>query len=386
MSDSALNVWTAQDALDLLNDYLGQNAAGVNARDMRRAVIESYDELCAERKWSHFTRPRYFELHAAVSGTLFYTESTRLFTIDAGTFPTWAEGATLSIGDVRYRIAALPSTTTATPVVGLEPIADIATGTPFTLYQGTILLPENFQSLVKPLDESNVSYDTIYVPPEEWEFYNRYDSSTGHPVMWTIMADPNYLTRQALHLWPAPDSDRTLSFVGRYYPRNVRRFGYLAAEFTGTVSVSGNTATGVGTSFTADMIGSIIRISNDATNYPDGPGGNNPYAYQRIITAVGSTTSLTTGGDAISTSGKKFRISDPLDVSRPMLDAVWRGCERKVAGAKKGTADQDRAEQRYETALMKAKSSDSNIPSGKMSPWQRKVTRSQWVIGEDDLS
>jgi hypothetical protein len=384
MSDNALNVYAFQDAIDLLNDYLGQNAAGVTTREMNRAVIQAYDELCAEKKWSHLTRPYSLELPAPESGTLSYNATTGVFTIDTGTFPSWAVGATLSVGDVRYPIATRPSTTTLTPVSTNLPVDDIDTGTTFSIYKNIYTLPENFQSLVNPLDEANISEWSCYVPPDEWEFYNRYDESQGSPVLWTIMADPNFLGRDALHLWPAPDSNRTLEFLGRFYPRGLKRTGYRAADYAGTVSLSGNTITGTSTTFTSDMVGSLIRVSANATTAPDGIDGNNPYETQRIITAYSSATSLTFGGDAVSASTRKYRITDPLDVPRHMLDAVWRGCERKVAHLK-GTSEQDRAEVTYSNALRKAKSSDTRNPNARQSCWDSRPIRTEWRQGEDDF-
>lgn len=383
MADNAQNVYAYQDAVDLLVDWLGGNADAAASRDIRRAVLEAYDELCGERQWSHFTRVHQLELQAPVDGTLAYSESTNLFTIDgADTWPTWAEGATLSVGDVRYRIATRNSSTTLTPVSGNTPIADIATGTAFNLYKGIYTLPENFISLVEPLDETNVSIDARYCPADEWAFYDRYDESTGSVCIWTIMADPNNLGRQAIHLYPAPDSNRTLAFLGRFYPRAIRLTGYRTEESVGTVSLSGNTATGTNTTFSDSMIGSLIRVSPSATAAPDGIGGNTPYAYQRIITAVASTTSLTFGGDAVSTSGKKYRITDPLDISRPMVDALWRACEAKVAH-KKGTSQIEPSLVAARIALQKARENDDHQPSGKQSCWDRRTTRSQWLQSDE---
>lgn len=383
MADNALNIYTYQDAVDLLVDYLGGNAEAAAARDVRKAILEAYDELCGEKKWSHLSRPHYVHTELPESGTLAYDSTTGLFTIDTGTFPTWAVGATLSIGDLRVRVATRPSSTTLTAVDSTVPAADIATGTSFTIFTDIITLPENFMSLVKPLDEGNNSSISKFVPADEWAYYTRYDESQGSPLIWTVMADPVYLGRQALHLWPAPDTKRTIGFLGRFYPRMLNFTGYRTADRVGTVSLSGNTITGTSTTFSADMVGSVIRVSANSTAYPEGRGGDNPYQYQRIITAYSSATSLTFGGDAVSASTRKYCITDPVDISRPMLDAFMRGCERKVAH-KKGTSEQDRAETTYMNALAKAMSSDSNIPNAAMSCWDVRNRVARWVQGADD--
>lgn len=383
MADNALNIYTYQDAVDLLVDYLGGNAEAASARDVRKAILEAYDELCGEKKWSHLSRSHYVQTELPVTGTLAYDAGTTTFTIDTGTFPTWAVGATLSVGDLRCRITARPTSTTLTPADATLPSDDIATGTAFSIYTDVITLPETFMSLVKPLDESNNSLLSQYVPPDEWAYYTRYDESQGSPLVWTIMADPIYIGRQALHVWPAPDTKRTIGFLGRFYPRSLNFTGYRTADRAGTVSLSGNTITGTSTTFTSDMVGCVIRVSANSTASPEGRGGDNPYAYQRIITAYSSATSLTFGGDAVSASTRKYCITDPVDIARPMLDAFMRGCERKVAH-KKGTSEQDRAEAVYLTALAKARSSDSAIPNAKMSCWDMRRRVTQWVQGADE--
>lgn len=383
MADNALRIYTYQDAVDLLVDYLGGNAEAAATRDVRKAVLEAYDELCGEKRWSHLSRSHYLQTELPETGTLAYDAGTNMFTIDSSTFPTWAAGATLSVGDLRCRITTRNSSTTLTPHESTTPADDIATGTTFTIYKDVITLPENFISLVKPLDESNSSANCHYVTPDEWAYYSRYDQSQGSPVAWTIMADPIYLGRQAVHLWPAPDTKRTIGFLGRFYPRRLKYSGYRTAERVGTVSLSGNTITGTSTTFTSDMVGALIRISENGTDYPDGEGGNSPYEYQRIITAYSSATSLTFGGDAITASGRRYCISDPIDLDRPVMDAFWRGCERKVAH-KKGTAEQDRAEGTYASALAKALALDSKFPSAKMSCWDTRNTGARWVQGEDE--
>lgn len=383
MADNALNIYTYQDAVDLLVDYLGGNAEAASARDVRKAILEAYDELCGEKAWSHLSRTHYVHTELPETGTLAYDSSTGIFTIDTGTFPSWAVGATLSIGDLRVRVATRPSSTTLTAVDSMQPADDIATGTSFTIYTDVITLPETFMSLVKPLDESTGSPECKYVPADEWAYYTRYDESQGSPLIWTIMADPVYLGRQALHLWPAPDTKRTIGFLGRFYPRSLNITGYRTNDRAGTVSLSGNTITGSSTAFSADMVGSVIRVSANSTAYPEGRGGDNPYQYQRIITAYSSATSMTFGGDAVSASTRKYCITDPVDVSRGMLDAFMRGCERKVAH-KRGTSEQDRAEQVYMNALIKAKSLDSSTPNARLSAWDVRPRSARWIQGEDD--
>lgn len=360
MADTADLLYTYQDAVDALSDYLGGNAAAQASRDIRRAILESYDELCGEKEWTHFTRPHFEQVYSPVTGTCSY--SAGLFTIDSGTWPSWAEGATLSVGDVRYRISARSSSTTLTPVSDQAPVSDIAADTDFTIFKDIIRLPTTFLSMANPLGEGGNTLFAQYVTPERWLQLSRFSADSGQSVLWTIMADPVYKGRQALHVWPAPGVDGTIAFLGKFYPRSLKFTGHNTAERVGTVAVDATTlvATGTSTTFRADMIGSVMRISYDGTNSPEGPGGINPYQYQRFISAYSSGTSITLQGDALAAnvSGRKYTISDPIDIARSMWDAFLRGAERRVAN-KKGVAAVSLAEQAYTVALRKAMAADS---------------------------
>jgi hypothetical protein len=358
MADTAQNIYTFQDAIDLLVDFTGSNQGANISRDMRKSVLEAYEEIVGKKDWRCFQRPDRLQTYAPETGTLAYDLATNTFTIDSGTFPSWAEGATISIGEVRYRVASRPTTTTVTAVSTQAPIDDIATGTDFTIFKDILTLPDGFKAMSPPQGEGGSSFWTHYVTPEQWHRLSRTDDATGEVVVWTIMADPIYSGRQAVHLWPAPDADGTIDYLGRFYPRRLFYSGYRPNDRVGTISVSGTTVTGTNTAFTADHVGSVLRISEDGTNHPEGVGGLYPYQYQRLITGYSSATSITVSGDSLGTlTGRKYTISDPINVSRGMLNAIWRGCERKVS-YKKGAASQAAAEAAYTQALKDAMADD----------------------------
>jgi hypothetical protein len=376
--------YTYQDAVDVLVDYLGGNVAASASRDIRRAVQESYDDLCGRRRWSHFQRPHRLEVYAPVEVTASYDETTNLFTIGSGSWPAWAEGATISDGVTRYRIKERTSSTALTPTATQSPTGDLSSRT-MTIYKDIITLPEEFMELDQPLGQSGSAVFAEYIPPARWMEFARFSDATGESCYWTVMADPVYTGRQAVHLWPAPHDAGTIDFLGKFYPRRIKLTGHLPAERSGTISVSGSTVTGVGTAFRSDMVGSALRISIDGTSCPEGLGGLNPYQYQRIITGYSSATSITIGGATVGTvTSKKYTISDPLDIARHMYTAVLRGAERRVAH-KKGTSAVPLAEQAYAAALADAMADDSPSMTG-ASCWdamQRRGFRQTWVQGGD---
>lgn len=384
MADNAQNIYTFQDAIDLLVDFTGSNQGANISREMRKAVLEAYDELVGRKDWRHFQRPDRLRCYAPERGTLAYDLTTNTFTIDSGTFPTWAEGATISVGEVRYRVASRPTSTTVTATSTQAPIADIVTGTSFVIYKDILTLPDGFQAMSAPKGEGGSAFWTHYISPSAWMQLARSADSTGEVVVWTVMPDPIYSGRQAVYLWPAPDDDRTIDYLGKFYPRRLFYSGYRPSDRAGAISVSGNTVTGVGTSFTADMVGSILRISEDGTNLPEGVGGLYPYQHQRYITAYSSATSITIGGTSPGTlNTRKYTVSDPIDVSRAMLNAFWRGCERNIS-YKKGGASLESAEQKYSVSLQNA-INDDEPARGPRSCWDPAVGTlvQYWIQGGD---
>jgi hypothetical protein len=384
MADNAQNIATFQDAIDLLVDFTGSNQGANISREMRKSVLEAYDELVGKKDWRHFVRPDRLQTYEPETGTLAYDLATNTFTIDGGTFPSWAEGATISIGDVRYRVASRPTTTTATAVPSQAPFDDIATGTEFTIFKDILTLPDNFQAMSAPKGEGGSAFWTHYVSPAKWHQLARADGSTGEVLCWTIMPDPVFSGRQAVHLWPAPHADSSIDYLGKFYPRRLFYSGYRPTDRVGTVSVSGNTVTGTNTAFTAEMVGSILRIGEDGTNHPEGAGGLYPYQHQRYITAYSSATSITIGGTSPGTlTTRKYVVTDPIDVSRPMLNALWRACELRMA-YKKGGASLAAAKEEYTQALRDAMQADEPNRSPR-SCWDSSVgdVVQYWIQGGD---
>jgi hypothetical protein len=356
MADNVDNIATYQDASDRLVRYLEGNSAAVF--DIRTAILEAYEELCGAAEWKHFVRPYAIEVVLPVTGTCSYSASTGQFTIDTGTWPSWAAGATISIGDGRYRIRTRTSSTVLTADASLRPVDDIDALTEFLIFKDIYTLPDNFMEIAEPRTRGS-SFWNRYVSPDEWHFQTHTSGATGTSWLHTIMADPYNTGRLALHLAPAPDVHTTINFIAKFHPRRLKRSGARSSEYTGTVSTTGATITGTGTAFTSDMVGSIIRFSENGTEKPDGLGGLVPYQYQRLIDTFSSTTSLTYSGDAFTdVAGRKFVISDPIDVGRSMLPAFWRACELKLC-VKKGLPQYSQADREYTKALRIAMEANS---------------------------
>ncbi len=184
-------------------------------------------------------------------------------------------------------------------------------------------------------------------------------------------------------LYPAPDNVYPLEFIYRRRPRALLIDKYQ----DGTVATNNNTTvTGTGTAWAAKHIGSVLRISSDNVDYPTGPFGVNLAAYEQIITAVGSATSLTIDSTIPAVGGPfKYTISDPVDIEDgAMLTAFLRGCERQIA-IRRVMKDRPDAFALYERALMEARDADvrTSVQRGVKYEWTHRLQPKNYPITAD---
>jgi len=134
----------------------------------------------------------------------------------------------------------------------------------------------------------------------------------------------------AARFYPRPASAYTFDFIYQRRPRQLN----IADYNTGTVACPSTTAvTGTSTAWGTKHIGSVIRFAAAGeVNPPTGLQGLYPYAYERIITDVGSTTTLTIDEALPETlTGAKYRISDPLDIEDgASLTGLMRSMEKQM--------------------------------------------------------
>ena len=162
--------------------------------------------------------------------------------------------------------------------------------------------------------------------------FERHVRASANPPQWfAIGADPLRYGQMAMYVQYEPDTAEGLRMWYRRYPRKIKYTGGETSSSAGTVYVSGTEIVGTDTSFTSDMVGSVIRFG-DSTNKPTGVRGINPYSEQRVIKSVESATSATLDSAASTVpAGSKYVVSDPIDLRPTMLEAFFRGCEWKLS-------------------------------------------------------
>ena len=360
--------WTYDDAIQHVLEYDGgDNPGGDKAayRSARRAVQTAYRELSTVRRWSYYQQVGGIVTNDDYStGTIAYDHTggaeERYVTLSSGTFPTWAVYGVLVIDDVPYEVATYEDTTHITLSVNTNPGADVSSGETYTLYRDTYPMPVDFIAADQFIAVGTSSAVPQYLSPGAWLERQQGNLSVGTPRYFTFTNDPNYQGVMAVRFWPPPDAAYTFRFIYHRRPRPLIVESYK----TGTVTATSGSTTlpGSGTVWTSAMIGSTIRFSANAVDYPTGREGANPFAYERTIMDVATTTSLTLDSSLSETlTGVKYVISDPVDIEDgAMLVAFQRGCEKQLSIFRNKDSKRD-AFGFYDQALERAREADARF-------------------------
>jgi len=199
-----------------LIDYLIVSSFGgpqdAEQKDIKQAIIRSYDELTTMRDWSYYHVHGRIILQAPYStGTV--TSSGTTVTLTGGTWPSWAAtGAYLKVGEEICRVATRSSGSVVTLDTTLSLKADV-TGQPYTLYRSVYPLPADFRNMDEPSDEFNW-WSGLYVTPDEAMKLDRVSNSSGEPYHWTVIKNPDG-TGWAIKLIGYPTKLETLDFTYR---------------------------------------------------------------------------------------------------------------------------------------------------------------------------
>jgi hypothetical protein len=363
-------ILTYSDALSYLKDYCGVDSDPATARMAYYAVRAALNRLGRNNPWSYYLRRLPLVTVASYStGTIAYTNSTRTVTLTTGTWPSWAARGTLIIDDIHYPVYSRTSDSVIILSQEANPGEDIAAGESYEIYRDAYPLPVDFISLESPLIRVEENRPIAFVPPDLFNEYRASNNEPSDPLICTVTRDrpwigPNdvdiALPRMAVLFKPPPDSAERYEAFYRFRPREM--LIPAGSYTTGTVTESGATVTGVGTAFTSDMVGAVIRFGTSST-LPGGVQSADKYQYQRIVTARASATSITidseiSGGIA---TGVKYEISDPLDVEP---GAMWEAflrlceCELDIVRHKGDIRSMQFAETRAKDAIKEARAAD----------------------------
>ncbi len=358
-------LFTYQDAVQGMLDFIGSDSSGPAKRDARRAVQDGLRELANFHPWNYYrTIGRLTTVAQYQEGTVEYLHSSGAFprqlTVSGGNlWPAWTRFGSVLIDNVAYDVAELKTANALQLSVNSNPGDDIAAGTDYTLYRDTFPMPINFGSM-NQLVCLNRNTQIPYFPPHEFLADRQNSRTPGQPQWFTLVGDPNYQGQMALRLNPAPSAAETFDYVYRRHPRKM----VFEEVNDGNVSCTGLNAivTGTGTAFSSVHVGSVIRLAASTSKFPTGDWGDNPAIFERVVMSVTSATRLTVD-HAITQAfdSVKYVISDPVDIEPlTMQSAYKRSCEKVYAHLRHST---DRAAilLAWRDEMLTAMASDSRI-------------------------
>lgn len=308
----------------IVSSYGGPQDA--EQRDIRTAVQRAYNEITTINEWSHYyqhgriiTQPQY------QTGTVAFNASTNQLTLSGGTWPTWAELGSVSIGRAIAKVDTRVSNTVLKLDSTLTFASTLAAGQAYVLYQTDYPLPADFRNMDEPSNEFNW-WSGLYLKPDEAMKLERVGNRSGRPWHWTVLKNPNG-SGYILKLVGYPTSQETLDFTYRRYPRQIKYSGHEPSMRFSSITANDvleRTSNTFGQAFSASMVGSVIRIGT-TTDFPGPIESLTPYVSEALIEQVttlvdANDTALVNAPDTVS--GQKAIVTDPADVARHMEVAL----------------------------------------------------------------
>ena len=349
---------TYQDCVEHLITSSFGGPQDAEQRDIRTAVQRAYQEVAWIRDWEFYHTHGRIIFNDDWIGSVTYSSATRTLTkVTGDDFPLDATRFHLRIGDIVCRIQSRTSDTVLVLDSTLKLSDDIDEAVEARLYRSIYPLPADFRNIDPPIDESSWT-GFQYVSQDHAMKMERADDIAGPPAYWTVRKDPDSLG-YAIQVLGYPIRVEALDFTYRRSPRPMRLSGHESTSRAGTISISGATVTGSGTSFSSDMVGSVLRVGT-AANHPDSFGSMSPFAAEARITAV-SNTSTASIDTALTYSGVKYVITDPVDMPHGMHNCLLSACEYWLARIRDKSPD--KAFGMYQRDLRLAMENDSVAPS-----------------------
>lgn len=325
---------TYKDLIDGLIDYVGGANTKETERKARRAVQNAYTEMVSSHSWSYlWNRSRVMTVPQQTSGdgsSIQYTDATATVVLTGDTWPSWTSYGCIILDQFIMNVGTVLNdgvTLILDPATTLG--YDLAAGSPYTLYRDAYPTPADFRTADELINLNNTG-PLNFLHPREWMNSQRLRRGPSTPRIYTFMGDKKYPNAMVLKLFPAPDLLYEFDYLYQRFARPLSIIEYTTGS--ATLAANSTTVNGSGTNWTPNMVGSVIRFSYDSVNIPTGLGGYNPAAFESLITAVPTSTSITlTSTPTISLAGVKHSISDPADiedVSQHIL--LLRTCEMQM--------------------------------------------------------
>lgn len=325
--------YTAQDVVyHLLASTAGGAQDGEHSA-VRQAVVHGAREVFQARQWLWHTRTGYFTIQGVTLSAVGISSGSNAFQIGD------PEISKAVVGRFVYADGLFPQETRIVSVQRISPEAGLVTldkaaiatsgGTTAVSMQTYYDLPLGVKE-IDTLMTQTVGTLHCYVPPNEWLRLQINTIGAGEPYYYTVMRSDSNPDRYQIRFVGKPTDGTTAHYTYRYIPTDIKYMGYERVCRDGTVTamtVSGvPTVTGLGTSFSADFVGRMIRFGT-TTAEANPVGSLSPYQYERTIVAWVDGSTLKVDSSIETQSNVKYAVTDILDASPQMYTAILSGAE-----------------------------------------------------------
>lgn len=364
-------VFTIADAVDEVLLAFGIDSAGDHLTWAKMAVRSALSIFPGERCWSYWLRNgAVTTVEPQTTGTVAYTASTSTLTLTGATWPSDMLYRRVQIGTVAYQVEKVLTTTTL--VLKDGPAENVASGASYKAVRVEYPVPENARRITA-LRSPSGTCDVAYVSPQDVLELRTRNESPGLPEWYTLRGDSVRYGQMAFEFGPAPNSSKRYEYLYYASPgeQSFQQYGKRVQQDTGLVSWSaaGTTITNGDAVFASSMIGSVIRFSED-NSPPTGRYGDNPFTTERIVTAVGSTTTLTVDS-AIAAAGTNvgYSVSDPLDIAPELWEAFMRCAELEFGKRTRDVKELGARPSAYRVELARAFAADQTWTPPDVGTW-----------------
>jgi hypothetical protein len=326
-------VRTYSDVLERLNVTLRGHGLSAAQDMMRSAIQTAYSKLPSRGHWSWFLPELRISVSAPYStGLISYSATTNRITLSAApggaapvlVLPTWVANSAIVMGNYCYRIDKRISDTVASLDASVHPTESLIAQA-FVIYNDRHQLPSDFAAVSGPVMAYGYG-ELLFTPVETMpNRFGLWPITASPPSNYTIMRLPTNPPSRGMGLWPLPSTALIAQMVYERKPRAMLRTGHDARDFAGKVTIDDvygvTTITGTSTTFTPDLVGSVLRVGS-STELPSGIEGLRPYYEELTIDSYVSPTELTAAETTAGWTGVHYTVSDPVDATEDLYQLL----------------------------------------------------------------
>lgn len=374
---------TVSDMMSHLSVQLNAVLAGTLEAKVRTSVLNAWGRLMSMHDWGYFHRQSSLIVYAGQdTGTVDFDVSASTVTLTDSTWPTDAVGKHIRLMGQWFPVTERTSSTVLKLAASNAPADDLTEQT-YVLQKLVYPLPYEVGDIVQIIDNGSSMPVRLSIL-ENFQILGGLQYSTALPIRYALVGDAANPQQWSLWIPSFQPVDVPLQYlyIARRPPNAIARIR------TGTVTVSGGTATFSDPVITTDWNNVLLRVSKDDSHptneFGDTPGNDvvlNQNCYELRVTGVTSSTVCTVSDLTAAATDAVYNASTMIDVNDgPMQVLLQRLCEDEYGAKVVGNhSEMMVSKTRLAEAFNEARSSDARRVRHKTAPgaWYSLLSRTR---------